>query len=212
MATASMSMNKAIHGAVRRDLDRFVGALTTFRDGDAERARQLETAWVNFHDQLDHHHRGEHEIAWPALQRIGVDRALLEEMDAEHEAMAAALDRAGAAMAALQSRPGAGEASAALAALQALRQATVEHLDHEEQALEEVYLSKQDDPAMKEMGRQFAKVSPARGGRFFAWVSDGATEEERAVLTGNVPAPVLALIGGVFGRGYRKNVAPVWRA
>lgn len=207
-----MSMNKAIHGAVRRDLDRFVGALTTFRDGDTARARQLEAAWVNFHDQLDHHHRGEHEIAWPALQRIGVGRPLLEEMDAEHETMAAALDRAGAAMAALQSRPGSAEASAALAAVQALRDATVHHLDHEEHELEELYLRKQEDPAMKEMGRQFARVSPARGGRFFAWVTDGATQDERAAVTGNVPAPVLAVLTGVFGRGYRKNIAPVWRS
>ena len=31
-----MSMNKVIHGAFRRDLDRFVGALTTFRPGDTD--------------------------------------------------------------------------------------------------------------------------------------------------------------------------------
>jgi hypothetical protein len=27
-----------------------------------------------------------------------------------------------------------------------------------------------------------------------------------------VPGPVVSIIGGVFGRSYRKNVAPVWRA
>jgi hypothetical protein len=30
-------------------------------------------------------------------------------------------------------------------------------------------------------------------------------------VTGTVPGPVLSIISGVFGRGYRKNVAPVWR-
>jgi len=25
-----------------------------------------------------------------------------------------------------------------------------------------------------------------------------------------VPGPVISIIGGIFGRGYRKNVAPVW--
>ena len=32
-----MSMNKVIHGAVRRDLDRFVGALSGFPAGDQKR-------------------------------------------------------------------------------------------------------------------------------------------------------------------------------
>ena len=33
-----MSMNKVIHAAFRRDLDRFLSALSRFRDGDAARA------------------------------------------------------------------------------------------------------------------------------------------------------------------------------
>ncbi len=32
---------------------------------------------------------------------------------------------------------------------------------------------------MKAMGKAFAKVSPARGGRFFTWLLDGASPEER---------------------------------
>ena len=65
---------------------------------------------------------------------------------------------------------------------------------------------------MKAMGKAFAKVSPARGGRFFAWLLDGATPEERAAVTEEVPGPVLTIISGIFGRGYRKNVAPVWKS
>ena len=52
---------------------------------------------------------------------------------------------------------------------------TLSHLDHEEAEIEPVYLAHQGGPEMKAMGKAFAKVSPARGGRFFAWVSDGAT-------------------------------------
>jgi len=65
---------------------------------------------------------------------------------------------------------------------------------------------------MKAMGKQFAKVSPAKGGRFFAWVTDGASPEEMAAITDNVPKPVLAIMSGIFGRGYRRDVAPVWRS
>jgi len=207
-----MSMNKVIHGAFRRDLDRFIAALRVFPPGDLTRARQLATAWANFDDQLTQHHEGEHTIAWPALESIGVSKELLAAMDAEHETMAAALAETRAAVKALAQTAGAAEAQTALAAFQRLQQVTVAHLDHEEAEIESVYLAKRDTPQMKAMGKAFAKVSPARGGRFFAWLLDGASPEERQAATRDVPGPVLTVITGVFGRGYRKNVAPVWRA
>ena len=43
-------MNKAIHGAFRRDLTRFLDALDRFPAGDRRRAEQLATAWANFDD------------------------------------------------------------------------------------------------------------------------------------------------------------------
>jgi hemerythrin-like domain-containing protein len=207
-----MSMNKAIHGAFRRDLDRFIDALERFTAGDRGRAQQLGTAWANFDDQLTYHHEGEHKIAWPALKSIGVTDDVIRAMDAEHETMAAALTEARTAMDALRRTAGGAQSTAALTAMRRLKGVTVEHLDHEEAELEELYLSKRESPEMKAMGRQFGKVSPARGGRFFAWVLDGATPDERAAVTGEVPGPVLKIIGGVFGRGYRKNVAGAWRS
>ena len=209
---AELSMNKAIHGAFRRDLDRFITALNTFRPGDTTRARRLGTAWANFDDQLTYHHEGEHTIAWPALESIGVSTDLLATMDAEHDAMAAALAETRTAMAALTRTAGAEEAAAALAAMQLLTAVTVSHLDHEEAEIEDVYLAKRDTPEMKAMGRAFGRVSPARGGRFFSWLLDGASPEERAAVTREVPGPVLTLIGGIFGRGYRKDIATVWTA
>jgi hypothetical protein len=88
---------------------------------------------------------------------------------------------------------------------------TAVHLDHEEVELEPVYQAQRETPELKAMGKEFAKVSPARGGRFFAWLLDGASAEERAAVTREVPGPVVTVISGVFGRGYRKNVAPVWK-
>ena len=208
---AAMSMNRAIHGAVRRDLTRFITALEAFRAGDGARAQQLARAWANFDDQLTYHHEGEHRIAWPALQKVGVSPDLLTALDAEHDVMAAALADSRAAIEALTRSPGAAEASAALAALRNLQQVTDAHLEHEEAEIEPVYLAQRDTPEIRAMGKEFAKVSPARGGRFFAWVLDGASPEERAAVTGEVPGPVLTILTTVFGRGYRKQVAPVWR-
>jgi hypothetical protein len=97
-----------------------------------------------------------------------------------------------------------------LTAVQNLHEVTVTHLDHEEQLLEPVYLEKKDTPEVKEMGRKFAKVGPTKGGVFFTWLLDGASAQERSAITENIPGPVLKIITAVFGRGYRKNVAPVW--
>ena len=207
-----MSMNKAIHGAFRRDLDRFIAALSTFPPGDMTRAQQLGTAWVNFDDQLTHHHEGEHTIAWPALEAVGVSKVLLEDMDAEHEIMVGALAETRTAIGALTRTAGLEESKASLAALQELQAVTVQHFDHEESELEDVYIANRDTAEIKAMGKAFGKVSPARGGRFFAWVLDGASPAERQAVTREVPAPVISIIGGIFGRGYRKNVAPVWRS
>ena len=204
-------MNKVIHGAVRRDLDRFIAALSAFAPGDLARARQLETAWANFDDQLTYHHEGEHAIAWPALESVGVSKELLSSLDTEHETMAAALGDTRAAIGALARTAGADEATSALAAVQRLKAVTVAHLDHEEAEIEPVYLAKRDTPEIKAMGRAFGRVSPSRGGRFFAWVLDGASAEERAAVAREVPGPVLTIIGGIFGRGYRRDVASVWR-
>jgi hemerythrin-like domain-containing protein len=210
---STMSMNKVIHGAIRRDLERFTGALTTLRPGDTDRAGRLGRAWANFDDELTHHHEGEHEIAWPALEQVGVTRETIAQMDAEHEVMASALAEARSAMKALEASPGEGETQTALAAMKHLQDVTVTHLDHEEREIEPVYLENVDSAPIKEMGKKFARAqNPARAGRFFAWVTDGATPQERAAVAEGIPKPVLAVLSGVFGRGYRKEIAPTWTA
>jgi hypothetical protein len=143
---------------------------------------------------------------------VGVSKDLLATLDVEHEAMAAALAQSRAAITALAQTAGSNECEAARAAIERLTQVTAAHLDHEEAEIEPVYLAKRDTPELKAMGKAFAKVGPARGGRFFAWLLDGASPEERETVTREVPGPVLAVLTGIFGRGYRKNVAPVWKA
>jgi hypothetical protein len=206
-----MSMNKAIHAAFRRDLERFAGALDAFTPGDRARAKQLGTAWANFDDQLTYHHEGEHDIAWPALESVGVSADVLAAMDAEHETMAAALAQTRTAIAGLASSAGQEDSAAALTAMRRLQEVTVHHLEHEERELEDIYLAKRDTPEIKAMGKAFGKVSPSRGGRFFAWLLDGATPDVEAAVRHEVPGPVVAIVGGIFGRGYRRDVASVWR-
>ena len=204
-------MNKVIHCAVRRDLKRFGAALDSFSDGDRARATALHRAWANFQAQLTEHHEGEHEVAWPALLAVGVPQAQITQFDEEHEAMAAALGAAGAAMGTLSASASRADADAAASAVATLEQVTVTHLDHEEAMSEPLFAEKHDDPAIKEMGKKFSRRSGIGvAGTFFAWVQDGASAEEQAALKQSVPGPVLAVIGFLFGRSYRKEIAPVW--
>ena len=207
-----MSMNKVIHAAFRRDLDRFHSALGRFTDGDHTRAAQLGRAWDNFDFQLTKHHQGEHETAWPALVRVGVTQQTIDQMDAEHEVMAERLAAARASMSALRTAPTAANAETARTAMDELRTVTTEHLDHEERELEPVYQDKKDDPAIVEMGKKFSKVGPKEGGVFFAWLTDGVSPEAEASINATIPAPVRAVVSGLFGRSYRKEVAPAWKS
>ncbi len=211
MATSNMSMNKVIHCAVRRDLRRFRSALEKFQDGDRARAEALHRAWVNFDAQLTDHHEGEHEIAWDGLRAIGIDQATIDGFDHEHGLMAADLATARAAMERFRGSAARADADAAALAVETLETTTNTHLDHEEEISETAYEEHHDHPAIKEMGRKFSRRSSiGDAGAFMAWLQDGATPEEKAGLRANIPAPVLAIIGGLFGRGYRKEVAPVW--
>jgi hemerythrin-like domain-containing protein len=210
MAT-SMSMNKAIHCAVRRDLRRFRDALQAFADGDHVRAEELHRAWENFDAQLTDHHEGEHEVAWPAMRAIGISDASLTSFDTEHEAMATELASTRAAMDRLAASAARADADAAGAALAKLDEATTTHLEHEETLTEPALAENEGHVAVKEMGRKFSRRSgPAKAGTFFAWMADGASAEENGALRHSVPAPVLAILGGLFGRRYRREIAPVW--
>ena len=207
---AEMSMNKAIHGAVRRDLQRFLVALAAFPDGNRTRAAQLATAWTNFNDQLTRHHEGEHEIAWPALLAVGVSQDAIDQFDDEHDVMAAALAESRDKMGGLASSASRADADAAASSMAKLDEVTVAHLDAEEQVSEPLFAEHHDHPAIKEMGKKFSKQPIGVSGTFFAWVQDGAGPEEMQALRAEVPAPVAALLPLLFGRRYRKEVAPVW--
>ncbi len=171
MATPSMSMNKVIHCAVRRDLIRFKAALEKFSDGDKARAAALHRAWQNFDAQLTDHHEGEHEIAWDGLRAVGVDQATIDTFDHEHDLMAADLATTRAAMEKFAGSASKADADAAGAAMATLETTTNTHLEHEEATSEPIYQKEHDHPAIKEMGKKFSRrTGIGKAGAFMAWL------------------------------------------
>jgi hemerythrin-like domain-containing protein len=210
--TEHRTMNTIIHAAVRRDLDRFEGALQAFPAGSAERARELLVAWRNFHKQLDDHRESEETIFWPALREVGADESLVGDLGGEHEEMIGELAATDAVMGALAADPSDDSAQAALVALGRLRAAVESHFEHEERELEPFMASKVDTEPMKRAAKEVRRAHPpAEQGVFMAWLQDGADDDTRAALAKTIPAPVLFVFSRVVGRSYRRDIAPVWR-
>jgi hemerythrin-like domain-containing protein len=206
-----MTMNRAIHHAVRRDLDRLEEALRLVEDGDRGRVAQLSRAWQNLHDQLVEHHETEDEVIWPALEGLGIDPVLLGEMESEHGAMREALEMLHDDMRRLAGSASVTDAIAAAETVATTREVVERHLTHEELELEPQILRHKESPQWQAVEKQLRSGSPVRGGRMFAWILDGASPEVVAYVRSVVPRPVLVLLSRVFGIGYQRSIAPVWR-
>jgi hemerythrin-like domain-containing protein len=206
-----MSMNKVIHAAVRRDLNRLDVALDTFPAGDVSRAAELERGYAFLQAQLTHHHEDEDRLIWPALDELGVDRLLLDEMESEHHAMSEALAETATTMVAFTRKPDAASAQEALASVRRTRTVVDRHLDHEEQELEPALAQHLESPEWKSVEKQLRKQPIGDAGVFLAWIQDGMESDARTYLRSTIPPPVLAIVPALFGRSYKRDVAPVWR-
>jgi hemerythrin-like domain-containing protein len=209
--TSPMTMNRVIHGAVRRDLDRLTAALDALPEGDTARAAQLQRAFANLRRELTEHHESEDTYAWPALQKLGADVDLLAAMESEHADMSRALAETDTALSALARTGTAADAAAARESLARTRQVVDTHLAHEENDLEPVVVKYAETPEWKAVEKQFRRRPPADIGKFLAWLSDGMGDDERSCFRSTIPVPVVAVFTTVFGRGYTKQIAPVWR-
>jgi hypothetical protein len=186
--------------------------LQTFPDGDTARARDLDRAFVNLRRELTQHHEGEDTHIWPMLEKVGVDRGLLQEMESEHHAMAEALSETGAAMTALATSATAAAAQAARASVVGTQEVVERHLTHEEAELEPQLHRHTETPEWKAVEKKLSRQAPSVAGPFFAWLTDGMSAEHRAFMRTLIPGPVVTVLAKVFGRRYNRDIAPVWRA
>src|SRR3712207_3839368 len=211
-AAPETTMNRVIHGAVRRDLDRLSTALGQLEDGDTARAQALERAYANLRSELTHHHEGEDAYIFPMLGRIGVDKGLLDAMESEHHSMADALAETAGAMSTVARTGSKADAAAAQASVVRTREVVERHLRHEEDELEPQLNPHLGSPEWKAVEKKLRSQPLGVAGRFFAWVTDGMSDEHRAFLEKTVPTPVVTVLAKTFGRRYYKDVAPTWKA
>lgn len=207
-----MTMNRLIHGAVRRDLERLQSALGAVAEGDTGRAQDLARAFGNLRKELTRHHQEEDRWIWPMLANVGVEPALLEAMESEHQSMSAGLAETGGAMDAFAASGSATDATAARESVVRTQRVVERHLTHEEDELEPLLTPHLKSPEWKEVEKKLSRQPPLVAGSFFAWLTDGMSDSDLAFLRSKVPAPITTILARVFGRRYNKDIAPVWKA
>ena len=207
-----MTMNRLIHGAVRRDFARLLSAVGEVADGDLGRARDLDRAYANLRRELTHHHEGEDRWLWPMLAKVGVARELLAAMESEHQAMSAAMAETTDAMRRFATTGSTSDRVNALESLVRTQRVVEEHLTHEEEELEPALGPHHGSPEWKEAEKKLSRQPLSVAGPFMAWLEDGMSPEGRSFLRSTVPAPVTFILRRVFGRRYNREIAPVWRA
>ena len=211
MAT-TMTMNRLIHAAVRRDFARLLSGVGEVADGDLGRARDLDRAYANLRRELTHHHEGEDRWLWPMLAKVGVARELLAAMESEHQAMSAAMAETTDAMRRFATTGSTSDRVNALESLVRTQRVVEEHLTHEEEELEPALGPHHGSPEWKEAEKKLSRQPLSVAGPFMAWLEDGMSPEGRSFLRSTVPAPVTFILRRVFGRRYNREIAPVWRA
>jgi hemerythrin-like domain-containing protein len=206
-----MTMNRAIHAAVLRDLDRVESGLRGMADGDSGRAGEICRTWDHFRKMLTHHHEGEDELIWPFLASVGVESDLLGAMESEHQNLALALAAGGEAIDAVRRSAAASDAAHAADTIARARGVIKDHLTHEEADVESLLRVHVESPEWKAVEKQLrGRMGPVESGWFFAWLQDDAPPEVMTFLRGAIPPPVLFLLGRVFGRGYHRSIGSAW--
>lgn len=130
-APADTRMMGIVHSALRRDLTRTVDALSRQPvPGDPQRIAIAEHLQAMMHF-LHGHHGGEDAWLWPTMRRLNPSASeLLDQMDADHQAIAPHMEKVTAAAAAYEKSAGGREAL--VHALSDLRGSLDPHLRREE--------------------------------------------------------------------------------
>jgi len=135
---ADMTMMYVMHHAFRRDLNRFVSAVTETPLEDRETWKALAARWGRFFTILHHHHSVEDRFIWPFLMERAAagEREILEAMEEEHSHIDPLLASVADGFRALDGDRLPGGADDLRAALRvrmvATRDTLARHLEHEE--------------------------------------------------------------------------------
>ncbi|MBB6394967.1 hemerythrin-like domain-containing protein [Actinomadura coerulea] len=193
----------AAHQAFRRDLDR-LGAAAAAGKG---RASHVRAGWENLKEQLRLHQELEDGWLWPRVERAvagrRAERAVLEEIRAEHARLVPLIARVDAAMDAAMDA--AGQGGDLPAAVRELREALERHLLHEEMSALPLAESVLTGAEWRALAAQARDRCEAGTPLFVPWVVDGIGPVERSRFLTALPRPLRELNRVMWEPRYRKR-------
>ena len=215
---ADLTIMLGAHNAFRRDLTRLARAVAAADLSDPARRQSVAAGWDLFKRELHLHHTAEDELIWPALRpRLAHSEAALSVLDAmeeEHERIDPLLAAVDAAFTQHDAAAGAvhddwpGEDRLA-DVIDLLVSTLTGHLGHEERdglPLIGVALTSSE---WRSIGfKVVRKNGLSGGGEMFAWILDGAGQEDAAATLGQLPPPVRLLYRAVWKPRFAKT--PRW--
>lgn len=207
---ADTTMMSIVHGALRRDLAR---AFLVLEGGPVPEPRRgvlaEHLAWMM--EFLHEHHHGEDTGLFPlALAKDPGLADLMGEMEAEHEAIVAAM--ASVTTAARSWTGAAGRQEQVVTALRALEAVLLPHLAHEETVLMPrlAQVLTQREWVTWDQETNVRPKKPTRLAFEGHWLIDGVTPEVRAKVVSLVPPVPRFVLIHLLGGPYRRRRAALW--
>lgn len=205
------NMNTIIHIAVRRDLDRSATVLAHPMPDQQRTALCWHLSWML--DYLHHHHVAEDEGVWPRVLAKRPDlQPMVDEMEAEHQDLAAAAEGLRAA-AALFGRDSSDERRQMLAeAVTSMQTTTLPHLEHEERDAMPLVVETLDEADWAYLSKNhFRKGLSLRDqGLSGMWMLDDLDPELGTVVRSEIPGPVFWALTQLYGRTYNRQAGQRW--
>lgn len=192
------TMMYVAHDAFNRDLARL---LTAARAGQGFSPAALAT-WELFSRQLHTHHTAEDTALWPRLRAAAVadeERALLDEMEAEHAELDPRLERVERAVADRL-------ADVLVTEIEELAAGLAAHMRHEEDGALPLVERRIGAAGWKAFGDEVRDQNGGiKGGAvYLPWVLDGATDQVKSRVLKLLPPPARLLYRG-WDRKYRRS-------
>jgi hypothetical protein len=193
-----------MHRGFRRDLAAFAAATATTPTADRKRWARLARRFELFAGVLHKHHHGEDVGLWPLLHERGADAAVLDALEAEHEAIDPCLTACRAELATMAAGGDDATRQALAERTARLRDLLCAHLDHEERdgmAEVQAHLTQED---WERLDREvFApEYRPRDLPAVLGWVVSGLTRDEAMRMPGAKLAllPLARLLAWRFDR------------
>lgn len=194
-----------VHDAMRHAVGLLAASAERLRPGPTPRAKELASFADFLLDFVHHHHTGEDEHWWPALEAgSAAAGAVLAPLTDDHHELDPLIAQLREHVVAL--RTGTHDVAAVRRDATALRDHVVEHLAAEEPVLLPLLDQHLSDADAERLSRLMGKTAPRKGMSYLLGSLDAAAPERQQVLLAKMPPPIRWL-RPLMLRRYRRRVA-----